>query len=62
MYYLLGMEIKQSFRGLSELEIQFYVSKWPVIEFNAGDGTKWVRETSGFEHRYWMIFPESAHS
>ena len=62
MYYLLGMEIKQSFCGLSELEIQFYVSKWPVIEFNAGDSTKWVREASGFEHRYWMIFPESAQS
>ena len=61
VYYAAGVEITKPFCHLEELSIQSWVSDQPV-ESNDGDDTKRVRETFGFESRYWMILPESAQS
>ena len=62
VHYAVRVEVAKPFCHFAELGIKLYISKQSAVEFNDGDGTKRVRETLGFESRYWIILPESAQS
>ena len=61
MHYVDRMEILKPLCHFVELGIERRISE-PPAEFDGGDDTKWVRETCGWDSRYWIIFPESAQS
>jgi hypothetical protein len=61
VHYVNRMEILEPLCHLVELGIESRVRERPV-GFDEGDNTKWVRETCGWDSRYWIILPESAQS